>query len=265
MKKFYHPGEKFPSISVTGDTCALSCPHCEGKFLKGMKHISEPEELYRFALKFEDSGGNGFLLSGGCNERGEVPIADFCPVLSEIKETTSLEINVHTGLPSEETAEKLAGTDIDTVSYDMIGSKETIDRIYGIDATPTDYKKAYEMLRRKGIKVVPHITVGLNGGELQGECRGIELLDGPSKLILNSFIPKNFGKTVGQDDFFSVMAHVPQRTDIILGCMRERGRHGMEKKALKRGAKGIVNPSKETVSWAEKNYEIKRIEKCCAL
>lgn len=265
MIKFYFPGEKFPSVSITGDQCALSCPHCRGRFLHGMKSVADPEDLYEFALVHEEEGGEGFLLSGGFTKEGRLPLQDHIEVLSEIKETTSLEINVHTGVPDEDTIEKLASSGIDTVSYDMIGDKSTIETVYSLQLTPEDYKKGYESLKEKGMKVIPHVTVGLNKGELEGEFKAIDLLDEPPMMVLNSLIPQNFGKTVRKDDFFSVMDHIPSKTKIILGCMRERGRDEFEIKALKKGAEGIVIPSKKTISWAEKRYEVEKIEKCCVL
>jgi len=265
MKKFYYPGKKFPSISVTGNRCGLSCPHCDGRFLEGMVSISKPNELFEFALKLEKSGGTGFLLSGGCTKDGKVPIENFLTALSKIKDATQLSINVHTGLPTGEMVEGLINAEVDAISYDMIGSKETIEKVYGLDATPKDYKEGYLMLKNAGLEVAPHITVGLNGGELDGEFKAIEILENTKKIVLNSLIPNDFGKTVSKKDFFSVMEHVDQSTDIILGCMRERGRHDMEIKALKLGAKGIVLPSKKTENWAKKNFDMEKVEKCCVV
>ncbi len=264
MISFYYPDEKFPNVSITGETCALSCPHCKGRFLKGMEHISDPEELYDFALDLEKAEGKGFLLSGGFTEKGQVPLKGYFETLSRIKDKTSLEINVHTGIPDEEMVEGLAKSQVDAVSYDMIGSQETIDIVYGIDSTPKDYEKGYDIFREAGLKVVPHVTVGLNRGRLDGEFRAIDMLKSPDTLILNSLIPNDFGKRVKKEDFFSVMDHVEEKTDVILGCMRERGRPDLEIKALKNGAKGIVLPSNQTREWAEKNYEVRRVKKCCA-
>ncbi len=265
MKKFYYPGKKFPSISVTGKECALSCPHCDGRFLERMVHVSGPDELYDFALELDESGGNGFLLSGGCTEKGRVPIEKYLKKLSKIDQTTQLSINVHTGLSSEKMIEGLADSGIDAVSYDMIGSKQTIEKIYGLDATPEDYKEGYRLLKNKGIKVSPHITVGLNEGELDGEMKAIDLLDKPEKIVLNTLIPNDFGKRVSKEDFIQVMDHIDESTDIVLGCMRERRRNDLEIQALKQGAIGIVLPSKKTFRWAKENFEVKRIQKCCVI
>lgn len=265
MKRFYYPGKKFPSISVTGDKCALSCPHCDGRFLERMVHVSTPEELYEFSIELDRSGGTGFLLSGGCTTNGRVPIEKYFNVLSKINDNTQLSINVHTGLPTRYMIEELADVGVDTVSYDMIGSEDTIKSIYGIDATPKDYQKGYERLKEAGLDVTPHITVGLNRGELDGEFKAVELLGKPEKIVLNSLIPSDFGKRVSKKDFFSVMDQIHESTAVILGCMRERGRDEMEIEALKRGAVGIVIPSKDTVKWAKKRFEIIELERCCVV
>lgn len=263
MISFYYPDEKFPSVSITGKRCALSCPHCKGRFLKGMEHISGPEELYDFALELDKEGSNGFLLSGGFTEEGQVPLKGYFETLSGIKDKTSLEINVHTGVPDEEMVEGLVKARVDAVSYDMIGSRETIEIIYGIDASPKDYEKGYDILREANVKVVPHVTVGLNRGRLDGEFQAVKMLKFPDTLILNSLIPNDFGGRVKKEDFFSVMDHVDKKTEIILGCMRERGRHELEIGALKRGAKGVVLPSKGTEDWGKKNHEVRSVKKCC--
>jgi len=265
MKKFYYPGKKFPSISITGNYCALSCPHCEGRFLEGMTSISNPEGLYSFAIELEESGGTGFLLSGGCTEKGKVPIEKYFNILSKIDETTQLSINVHTGLPTEEMIKGLIDAKVDAISYDMIGSKKTIKRVYGLDVSPEDYKEGYQMLKNAGLKVAPHITVGLDEGKLDGEFKAIKLLEDPEKIVLNSLIPNDFGKRVSKKDFFSVMGRISDLTDIILGCMRERGRHEMEIQALKRGVIGIVLPSKKAEKWANEKFDVEKVEKCCVV
>ncbi len=263
MINFYYPGKDFPSISITGDACALSCPHCEKRFLRGMTHISDAEELYKFACELEKSGGKGFLLSGGCNEQGMVPIKDYCNALSLIKDNTSLELNIHTGLPDRDLVKRLSEIDVDVVSYDMIGSEETIKMIYGLDVSPLEYKNGYKALKESGIKVVPHITVGLNAGKLKGEFKAIDMIDDGSKIVLNTLIPTYFGDSVKKKDLLSVIDYISPDTEIIIGCMRERGRNELEIESLKRGVEGIVLPSKKTERWAKRKFEVKRTNKCC--
>ena len=35
--RFYYPKPRFPSVSITGASCALRCKHCGGHYLAGMR------------------------------------------------------------------------------------------------------------------------------------------------------------------------------------------------------------------------------------
>lgn len=265
MKTFYYPGKKFPSVSVTGKDCALSCPHCQGKYLKDMEDVSEPEDLYDFALKLDKRDGNGFLLSGGFTDGGRVPLDDHYSVLSKIKEDMDLLINVHTGVPDVDMAGKLKEVGIDAVSYDMIGARETIEQIYGLDMEPEDYRQGYELLKGQGLSVVPHITVGLQGGTIDCEYKALESVRDSEIMVLNSLIPSDFGTSVDEKDFLSVLEHAVDKSDanVIIGCMRERGDTELERECLRRGASGMVIPSRKTLDWAKERFKIEKKEVCC--
>ncbi len=264
----YYPGKKFPSLSVTGKRCALSCPHCDAKYLNSMAPVTTPERLYELALEL-DGEANGFLLSGGCDHQGKVPLEGYHETIHRIKKETDLTVNVHVGLPDDEMVKKLAETDVDVVSYDMIGSRETIKLIYGTDVGPSSYKDMYEEMVNSGLTVVPHITVGLHRGEIKGEYRAVDSVKDTSRLVLNSLIPSDLGKRVKEKDLLSVLKYASKETeaDIIMGCMRERGRVELERRAIEEGANGIVLPSKETVRWLEPvpDHRINKKERCCAI
>ena len=264
---FYYPGDKFPSLSVTGARCSLNCPHCGGKYLKDMVPVKTPDRLYEEAADLSNRGGNGFLLSGGTNSEGKVPLSGYYPVLQRIKDETDLLINVHTGIPSQEDVKRLEEADIDVVSYDIIGDDSTIEKIYGLDLTVDDYKGGYRILKKGGVKVVPHVTVGLDEGRIKGEYRALEIVASSEEIILNSLIPSEYGSSVSKGDFLSVTEYAVENTDaeIIIGCMRERGRSALEIESIELGVEGIVIPSLKTRRWAEREYDIKRIETCCAI
>ncbi len=265
--EFYYPGKKFPSLSVTGHHCSLNCPHCEGKYLNNMIPVKTPDKLLDKALKLSKEGGNGFLLSGGTDQNGKVPIGDYYPVLKEIKKRTDLTVNVHTGIPSKEDIGQIKESNIDVVSYDMIGSDETIDKIYGLGLEIKNYQKGYNRLFEAGIDVVPHVTVGLDEGDIVGEYNAIDTVSRSDKIILNSLIPSDFGHTVAKEDFLSVVDYAVENTDaeVIVGCMRERGRSELEIESIKHGVEGIVIPSKRTKSWAQKRYDVEKYRTCCAV
>ncbi len=265
---FYRPGNNFPAVSVTGTRCQLNCPHCEARYLEGMKAVDTPEELYRLAIGLAEKGRKGFLLSGGCDIQGKVPVEEYLEVIGNIKDDTDLMINLHTGWIDEDMAVKVADTGVDVVSYDMIGSRDTIYGIYGIDLGPKDIKEGYRALESLDVTVVPHITVGLDRGEIKGEFNAVDLVSDSRRSIINSLIPsKSFGHSIGDEDFMAVLKYARDEIEekIIIGCMRERGRPDLEISALELGVDGIVMPSKKTVEWAEKHSSIQWYEGCCAV
>ena len=93
------------------------------------------------------------------------------------------------------------------------------------------------------------------------------MISGSDRIILNSLIPSAFGDSVSNEDFLSIVNYAIENTDaeIIIGCMRERGRAELEIESIKHGVEGIVIPSKRTKSWAEKRYDVQEHRTCCAV
>ncbi len=263
---FYHPGKDFPSLSVTGDWCSRDCKHCQGHFLRNMVDVSSPKKLKNTAERLFSEGAKGFLLSGGFDVDGKVPLEGYYEVLSDIKQDTDLLINVHTGLLDEDMVYNLKRAGVDIVSFDMIGSKETIEEVYGLDATPKDFEQSYKLIIQNGLEVVPHITLGLHGGSIDGEYRALEMVKDSSRLIINSLVPSFWGHSVCKEDIIEIIktARLVTDAELVMGCMRERGRSEMEIEAIKAGIRGIVLPTKKTRKWAEKKYEILVKDMCCS-
>jgi len=268
---FYFPGKKFPSFSITGAECQLKCAHCDGHYLKGMIPVWTSGRLFEEALKLEQRGGRGFLLSGGCDLNGHVPLDSFYEVIAMIKDKTNLKVNVHTGLLYRGEAEALANAGVDAVSIELIGSEETIREVCNLRRTPTDYENCLLELKDVGVNVVPHICVGLNFGQVKGEYDALEVArDNKTKtLVVTSLLPTkgtkmaNLGREGNQTvDFVRKAREALPWARILIGCMRPRGESDMEIASLEAGADGIVLPSRKTVSHV-RNYRI--IEECCAL
>ncbi len=264
--EFFYPGKKFPALSVTGSECMLNCPHCRGHYLRGMKDVSDPEELWRTAEELVGDGCAGFLLSGGSDEKGRVLLSGHLEMVKKIKRESDLTINIHAGLVDETRADNIVQASPDVISVDMIGSEETIKKVYGLSAKPEDFENSYRWLKRCDISVVPHVTVGLHGGRLKGEFKAIDMISDTGLIILNSLIPSHFGNRVSDEDFMDVLKYAIDNTDakIYLGCMRERGRVKFEKTAIELGASGIVLPSRKTALWAGRDHKVKVLETCCA-
>jgi len=101
---FFITSNLFPSLSVTGTSCALLCKHCEGKLLEALVPATTCEELEKKALMLHKQGAVGLLLTGGCDKRGRVPVNSLIPAIKRLKEKTELLLIAQTGFISREEA-----------------------------------------------------------------------------------------------------------------------------------------------------------------
>ncbi len=163
---------RFVPISITGQTCALQCDHCQGRILRGMAPASSPDKLMTTAATLAQRGTQGILVSGGSQADGTVPLKDFLPALREIKERYRFQVIVHLGLVDEALAAGLAETRVDAAMLDVIGCDETIREVYHLEATPADYEASLRWLTTYGVETVPHVVIGLHYGQISGE-RGL--------------------------------------------------------------------------------------------
>lgn len=279
--KIYTPGKRFPAISLTGSQCALSCEHCNKKYLKNMHPITNNKDLRSFLLKLSKEGGTGALISGGCLPDGSVPLLNYIESIQSIKNETDLIINAHTGLIDENSAKKLAEAKVDIISFDLNLDDEIIKDIYHLDKNLEDYIKVLNILRKYKLNIVPHICIGLHYGKLHKELETIRYLKdsdlNPSLIVLIALIPPNDTKRkfeipnpIDIAKVISIIRFVFPRTEISLGCMRPRGalKLEIEKMAFKAGINRIEIPSKKTLNWAKKvfpeiNYQF--FSACCAI
>jgi len=279
--KVYIPGRKFPAISITGDNCELNCEHCNRKYLKGMKPITNSKNLEAFLMEHHRNGGIGALISGGSLSNGSVPLFNYLDTIKKVKNKTGLIINTHTGLVDERTAQKLADVGVDIISFDVNMDKEIIEDIYHLDKDLEDYKKAIQLLEQFKLNIVPHICIGLHYGNLNKELESLKYIKEskikPSLIVLIALIPPNRlnkrFKTPSASDIAKVIAItrlVFPKTEISLGCMRPRKktRYSLEMKALRAGITRIEMPLKKVLSsFKEKNPHINYqfFSACCAV
>ncbi len=269
----YYPGSSFPSISITGEFCALKCKHCNGYYLKGMLPITTPEKLIDFAKKNEGKI-KGFLLSGGSTKEGKVPLKKFASAVKWIVENTSLIVNVHTGIIDEKDIEYLEDMSPHHISFDVIGSTETIKRVIGINRTKEDYFHALDLLDSSSLNYSPHIIAGLDFGEIRGEydaLQKIRELKRLSNLVLIVLIPtkgtpmeniKLNRKEILKFFDYALSSISPQK--IVLGCMRPRDFYEIEEICVKKNCKGMVIPSLRTMRMMrERNIVVIHKDVCC--
>lgn len=253
----------------------MNCKHCARRYLEGMVPATTSEELVEVARSFEARGAKGFLLSGGVDETGKVPISAFLPAIKEIKEGTGLKINAHIGLSSTAEIEELVCAGIDAFSIDIYGSDSTIDDVLGLEARAEDYFRVLRDLKERKAYTAPHICIGIHEGKIDGELSALERLAElePDALVLISLIPTKGTQyekveAPSREDVLMVVRAARSllpRTRILLGCMRSRLSRAVEYEAVAAGVDGIVLPSSQTVERLKaEGVRIRERAECCA-
>jgi uncharacterized radical SAM superfamily protein len=246
---------------VTGGKCALNCLHCGGNYLEGKLTVGDdiPE-------------ASSYLITGGCDAEGRVPISEHLDDLSSLAEgSTKI---AHTGLVDESQAKELSQL-IDVGSFDFVGDDDTIRTVYGLQKSVDDYVDSYSSLSHH-FPTFPHLTIGLYKGELAGEFEVLDILRGlgTKEIVLNIFMPTD-GTQLGSlpppalDDVRKVIRKAKESFEgVFIGCMRPGGRYReqLDLLAVGEGVDRIVNPSKPSRELAtEKGLEVEWREECCIL
>jgi uncharacterized radical SAM superfamily protein len=257
----YYVWPSFPSISISGEACALDCAHCSGLYLKDMVPATTPKKLIEVCEGLLILGAGGVLLSGGCDKKGGMlNLEKMLPAIKKIHDM-GLIIKLHTGLVSDKLAGKIADAGVDIAS---------------MDASPEDYLATFERLADAGIPhVCPHVCVGLQFGKLNGELKALDMLASKIKpstlavLVLRPTKGTKMGKLAAPKggDVRNVVAHARKlfpKTKIVLLALRPRGekrpRTEIELGALAGGIDGAELPSAELLAEVKKRgYRVKKI------
>ena len=271
--KIYIPGIKFPSVSLTGSYCFLNCAHCGRHYLESMRKPTR-KNLVDYCLSLEREGYTGCLLSGGMDSRLKVPIDRYADEIREIKNRTNLKLNAHVGFIEEKDLEWVRY--VDAVSLDFVGDDDVIRRVYRIDKTVNDYLKILDLLTEAGVRVAPHITIGLDFGRIHWEFKAIDLLmEYPiDVLVLDVLIPtkgtemENVPKP-SVEESLEVVRYARERFDgeLSIGCMRPLGRWRLEfdRGAVLAGIDRLTNPPRKVIEWAKTMREVEIIYECCVM
>ena len=139
-----------------------------------MRAAITPDALVSAARYLDDVGADGFLLSGGSDATGKVPLERFAGAVKEVKETTALRINAHVGLMPRAGLESLVSAGVDAFSVDVYGADSAVQGTLGLQAQANDFLKVVENLKDLGAPVIaPHVCIGIECGRLVGEMRAI--------------------------------------------------------------------------------------------
>jgi uncharacterized radical SAM superfamily protein len=245
-----------------------------------MHAVYSAQQLITFCEQLAKKQGVGCLISGGCDETGVIPLDSFLPAFTQIKESTSLFLNVHTGFLTDMQAYHLSQTGIDCVSVDVVGEDATIQKVYGLtQRTTKDYTSTLKALNKSGLPTSPHICVGLHDGKLAGELNALKLIKStimPKRLVIIALMPTQ-GTPMAQSPpaqpydvarICAIARLLFPKTEIALGCMRPRGiiRRQMEQLAIRAGITRLVQPTKSTYRFLEKNdYTLTVQSACCVI
>jgi len=268
----------FFSISITGDKCALNCKHCSKKLIAPFKrdHYS-PQTLLNKISNLYQKGLKSVLLTGGANIHGRVDFSEYYEAIKCIKRKFKINVIVHTGLIDDDTALNLKNAGVDIAMIDIIGSDDTIKKIYNLNKTVKDYELSLKSLESAGLDTVPHILIGLNYGEIIGEFNAIDII---SKFKIKALVfivlrptLSKFMKNVTPPDLkkvkelFQYARTKLNSVPLLLGCQRPYGtyREKLDILAIDEGIAGIAHPSKAAIQYLkEKNYRYKLITNCCS-
>ena len=280
--------DSFLNISITGEKCELNCPHCRKHLLKGMDFFPDPNQLENFISgKAKSDNFKGFLISGGFDKEGRLPLNDYLGCIKKIKNKHPyLKVYAHTGFVEVDEAIKIKKSGIDGVLANIISSKNAIETMYNLPGyLPRDYYQTLENLKKAGNKTAPHIIIGLDRGIISSEfeavrqiahigadCLVFVIIKKLSKEINFPEIKNTFhkNKEIDTREIISLVSFAQKlmpQTPISLGCakpaIKKRGQ--LEIDLLKNGINIIAFPAEETINYAiTENIRYRFEETCCA-
>ncbi len=256
---------RFVDISITGKRCDLMCDHCASKILWHMIPAETPEKLWEVCEDLKAKGVTGILISGGSNRDGVVDLGPFLNTIRRIKEELGLLVTCHVGLVDRRLAEGLAEAKVDAVLIDIIGDNETISKVYKLPhRTTEDYYNSLKFLKEAGLRIVPHVIIGLHYGKIKGERKALQMIadHSPDALVLVVVMPY-YGKASFQllpppnpeesaEIVFYARKTMPS-VPIMIGCARPAGpdRIKFDVYSLIAGVNGIAFPAEGVLTYAK--------------
>lgn len=266
-------------ISLTGSGCALACEHCRAQVLRPMLSAPARGGLFDLCRALAERGTRGVLISGGSDSRGEVPLQVHAKEIARVRAELGLRVVVHTGLASAETAGALADAGVEGAMIDLIGADATLREIYHLpDRTVHDVEASLAALQQAGLRVIPHIVLGLHYGRFLGEEEALQMAvrQGVDTLVVVVFtalpgtpmagIPSPPTAAIAR--FLENARRALPKSRLLLGCARPMGHEkvAIDRAAIDAGVDGIAYPAEGIVGYARSQGRSPRVfEYCCSL
>ncbi len=268
----------FVAVALRGEQCSLQCDHCRGRMLSALYRADGPEGFARLADSLAAQGCRGLLLTGGCDRDGTIPLHEFARAAREAKERHGFRLATHTKFVTERFADAALEAGVDLLMLDIVGDLETLREVYHLrQAGLEDVERSLDRAGARGLALAPHILIGLARGQIRGEWRALEMLEGRENLetlvlvvltpLLNTPMA---GPRVDEDGVIVVMAEARRRfprTRLALGCAKTGGasQRRFEQAALDLGFDAIAYPSEGMVDRARSlGFQVEFSESCCA-
>jgi len=246
--------------------------------LDAMTSVRANEDLFALARRLHDEGGEAILVSGGSTRTGAVPLLAHLRHVPRIREELGMKVIVHSGLVSPELAAALEESGVDGVMLDVVGADETLRDVYHLDLTVADVDRSLRLLSGSGLRIIPHIVLGLHYGSFLGEHRALEMINRypVSTLVLVVLMPLA-GTPMAHvspppvdqvAEFFATARVAAATTTINLGCARPLGAYKREidEAAIDLGLNGIAYPADGAIAYARSRGLTPRLfEYCCSL
>lgn len=250
-------------MPVALSNCILNCAHCRGIYLHQMVRAHSENELLAFCEGFE---GHGMLISGGFDRNGRlINLKDMLPALRLLRERFF--IAIHPGFVDEGVAEEIASSC--HMAFVDIPVDEAISPVLRLSASTDDYIHTMETLLDAGVKVSPHITVGLYHGEvLEWEVFDRIKHHPYEKLVVNVVVPTArtpFEKVYADPQRVLAFVEEVQRfgRPYAIGCMRPRT---LDRSLIDSGVTEMANPSRDALAYAEtKGIRVRVLHWCCGV
>ncbi len=272
--KAFIPGLKYVSVSITGTQCSLMCDYCRGIYLRGMKHVTTPKQLFDLVRHLYAGGVRGILISGGFNQEGYLPIEPYIPTIKEIKSNFDILVSVHAGLIDKSLAIKLREAKVDVVDYELVVDEHVIRNVMHLSGKgKEDFLKTYEILVTHGPPyIVPHVLVGANYGNIIKEGEAVDVARELAPEVMVFLVIKPTEGTAMQSvkvpkerDVVELIKYARQKFkgEIALGCMRPlTTKHTLDRMLCELGiVDRLVNPLKSVVD----GFGLKVVQSCCSI
>lgn len=278
MFEAYGRRGRYPAVSITGLACGRACQHCGGRLLIPMHPATTPTELLALGRRLAASGQLGMLLSGGGDGQGRLPWRDMLPAIAELSASTDLVLTAHVGRIDAALARELKAAGISQALIDVVGDPATAQEILRLPDGLAGQEETLAACAAAGLEVVPHIILGLHGGQPRGEAQALEIVAGlnPSRVVLVVFMPLKRTALAGAaplplEDAARFIAQARlrlPRSRHHLGCARPRGRyrHQLDALAVRAGINALAIPSDGALEAArELGIPVSFQDTCCSL